>query len=234
MKLRDTVLNGATALAVACALGAVIGAYRRGTLFQSQPTPQSRSSAPKYVPNWREYLATGNRIGPPSARLTIVEFGDFECPACAGFARRLDTLRQRYPDDFAVVFHHFPLGYHKLAYPLARASECAAAQGKFVQFHDAVYAHPESVAIKGITNLGAVAGVGDKTRFVDCVNDSTRVAAVERDLNSALRIGIPGTPGIIIDGYLRGERVTNEELEGMIKARRAGKSPQQADGGGPS
>jgi protein-disulfide isomerase len=218
LRIKEVLLNGATVLAVSCAIATSIAAFRRGGSLSLKPTALPAPAA-RPVPQWREFLATGHRIGLPSAALTIIEFGDFECPACAGYARMLDTVRARYPRDFAIVFHHLPLPYHHLAYPLARAAECAATQGKFVEFHDAVYAHPESLGIVPISHLGVVAGVGDPAQFDRCFADTSPVQAVDQDLASAKKIGAPGTPALIVDGQLRSADLRIDELESMIKRR---------------
>lgn len=218
MRIRDVFLNTATGLAVLCAVGMTANAYRNGFLFSRTPAPRDVTAKTK-IPQWRSFFTGGHRIGPANAAVTIVEFGDFECPACAGFARRIDSVRKRYPTQFAIVFHHLPLPYHKLAYPLARASECAAAQDRFVEFHDAVYAHPESVTFNSIAHLGVVAGVRDTMRFQKCFADTKPIPAIDSDVSIAAAIGVRGTPGIIFEGELLGGTVHNAEIERLIQAR---------------
>jgi protein-disulfide isomerase len=220
MKIRELFSNAVTVLAVACALATTVGAYRRGTLFSRGEDGRVAELPSKPVAEWAELLKSGRLIGPADAPVTIVEFGDFECPACASFARKMDTVRLRHPKDFAVVFHHFPLPYHRLAYPLARGAECAAGQSKFAQFHDAVYAHRDSLGVLSLSQLGRLARVPDQAAFGKCVADTSRVASIERDVVTARRIGARGTPTIIVDGVMRGGQPPSvQELEEHIAKR---------------
>jgi protein-disulfide isomerase len=221
LRTREVILNTATAVAVGCAIVSAIGAVRSGSLFGGQSAKSVSANKPRPVANWEQLLSTGRRIGPESAVVTLIEFGDFECPACAAYEQMLDTVRTRYPMDFAVVFHHFPLPYHHLAYPLARASECAATQGKFTEFHDAAYAHPESLGVVPVSALGAKIALPNVAAFERCFADTARVSRIEADLKTAKRIGVPGTPGVILDGQLRSADVRVDELESLIRKRLA-------------
>ena len=230
MKTKELVLNGITAVAVVSAVATSVSAVRRGGSLLSASPPQNVAAAkPRPVTNWRPLLSTGHRIGPADALVTLIEFGDFECPACAAYEKMLDSIRHRHPREFAVVFHHFPLPYHHLAYPLARASECAAAQGKFVEFHDLVYAHPESLGIIPVSALGRRIGMPRETEFDQCFDRSTPVPEVENDIETAKRIGVPGTPGVIMDGQLRSADLRLDELESLIARRAAKKSKAARD-----
>jgi protein-disulfide isomerase len=224
MKFREYFWNGLTLAAVACAIVATTGAYRRGTLFSRGGEAVAEPSRP--VAEWPTLLTTGRRIGPANAALTIIEFADFECPACARFASVLDTVRQRHPNDFAVVFHHFPLSYHRLAYPLARAAECAAGQDRFAQFHDLAYKRRDSLDVAGMTGLGRLAGVRDSAAFANCIGDTSRVPAIERGIATARRIGARGTPTIIMDSLLlAGRPPTAQEFDELIAKRKKSVRP---------
>jgi protein-disulfide isomerase len=229
MRLREALLNIGTGLCVLCAIAVSIGAYRNGAFSMraaARSSGQGGAASRTPVPEWRSLLTTGRRIGPTDAALTIIEFGDFECPACASFARRLDSLRTRYPQDFAVVFHHLPLPYHKLAYPLARASECAAAQGKFTAFHDLAFHKAESLPITALNRIGAQVGVEDQARFDNCFLDTASVVAIDTDVKLAREIGVRGTPGIIIDGELLDRAPETAELDSLIQHRRRSRTPK--------
>ena len=77
--------------------------------------------------------------GAADAWVTIVEFSDFECPFCARVQDTLAQVRLAYPASVRIVFKHFPLSFHALARPAAVAAQCAHAQGKFWEMHDAVF-----------------------------------------------------------------------------------------------
>src|SRR5687767_13073569 len=93
---------------------------------------QAQNSPPvAFVEGWKDLLAAGIRVGPTDAPVTIVEFVDFECPFCRRADSVLTGVQQRYGNDVAFVFVHFPLPNHRFAMPGARAAECALAQGRF-------------------------------------------------------------------------------------------------------
>jgi cyclophilin family peptidyl-prolyl cis-trans isomerase/protein-disulfide isomerase len=84
--------------------------------------------------------ADDQTLGPVSAKLTIIEYADFMCPACAALAPTLNQLARAYPQDVRIVFRHYPLDSDNLAMLAAQASEAAGIQGKFWQMHDLLYA----------------------------------------------------------------------------------------------
>ena len=87
-------------------------------------------------------------IGPASASLTIIEYGDFQCPFCAALSPTLNQLARAYPQDVRIVFRQFPLESHNLAMLAAQASEAAGIQGKFWQMHDLLYSKQDQWSAK--------------------------------------------------------------------------------------
>jgi protein-disulfide isomerase len=214
MNVKDTVLNWVTALTGICALVVTIHAIR-----SAPGTPVAAAAAPsRHVSSseWKPLLVTGHRFGPADAKLTMIEFADFQCPVCGAFESVIDSMRARHPRDFAVVFHQFPLSYHPLAMPLARASECAATQGRFHAFHDTVFADQHALGVIPVLAFGTRAGISDTARFRRCVLDTSPVPAITRDLASVKRLQIPGTPAVIVNGTLRTGYLTLHDLERML------------------
>ncbi|MEP6591651.1 MAG: thioredoxin domain-containing protein [Gemmatimonadota bacterium] len=146
-------------------------------------------------------MAAGHRIGVVGAQVTIVEFADFECPACRTFATRsMKAIRATYPTDVAMVFRHWPLEYHRFAYPAARAAECAGEQGRFVQYHDLLYAQQDSLGLKTFEALAGEAGVPNAQEFSKCVARRDSVPAIQRDVRAVLALRGTGTPTVVING----------------------------------
>lgn len=81
--------------------------------------------------------------GDLSAKVSLVEYGDFQCPACASYALIVNKLSQDFPDDLKIAYRHFPLPQHKNAIPAAKASEAAGRQGKFWEMLDKLYEKQE-------------------------------------------------------------------------------------------
>jgi protein-disulfide isomerase len=109
------------------------------------------------------------------------------------------ALRNRYPDEVAVVFRHFPLASHALAIPAARASECVAQNGLFEAFYDTVFAQPESIGTTTWTRFAQEAGLVDTGRFAKCLNDTNSMQPVLRDQRAGQVLGVQGTPTFLIN-----------------------------------
>ncbi|HEU4990430.1 MAG TPA: thioredoxin domain-containing protein [Gemmatimonadaceae bacterium] len=162
-------------------------------------SPQ-RDSAVVSPQTWRALVASGHRFGPPRAPLTIVEFGDFECPVCGTFENTLRRVEKANPNQIAVIFHHWPLAYHRLAYPAAKAAECAAQQGKFQAYHDLLYEHQDSLGLISFDAFAGRAEVPDLATFKACNDDSRPVKRIDADIAAALQVGGQGTPTVIVNG----------------------------------
>ena len=212
-----------TTLLVICAV-TVTGLVVRREMFEG-PSVLVASPALSEVEDW-DLLSQGPlRIGAPDARVKMVVFGDFECPACRAFMiGTLPKLRADYGGQLAVVFRHWPLEYHRFAYPAARAADCAARQGKFWEFHDKVYEDQDSLGLKQFSEFAAEAGVPDPTAFLQCNSSTDPVAEIDRDAALALAVGGEGTPTVIVNGKLitRGasEPVVRRLIEEALESQR--------------
>jgi len=211
VRSRELILDAVTLVTGICAVVVTIHVIRQRTEARSSvPAPTPRELAPAV---WRPLLRFGHRIGREDASLTVIEFGDFQCPVCGAFEHVLDSMRIKYPHRFAVVFHQFPLTYHPLAYALAKASECAADQGRFTAFHDSVYADQRLLGVIPVLSFGLRAHVPDTAAFRKCVLSTARVPAIEADLAYGKKLGVPGTPAVMVDGVMHAGDLTQEDLE---------------------
>lgn len=189
--------NVVTGILVACAIVVTVLVVRRELL----PNRGSQGSIAgiRYQKDWAAYAREGRPIGSPNARVTIVVFADFQCPFCARFARYNDSL-SRLGIPVRVLFRHYPLPNHPAALAAARASECAAALGRFGHMHDALFAHPESLGVAPWWWFAALAGIEtkDSVQFNHCVQDSTPITALANDTVAGNRLGVRGTPTLLI------------------------------------
>jgi protein-disulfide isomerase len=193
---RQTVLDLLAVLAVVCMALSTTALVRR----EFFPKVRKRGEIAVPVKNWADYTATGHRIGDANASITVLEFADFQCPACRVFATSVwPQLKRRYGDRIALVFRHWPLSYHASAQPTAVAAVCSAAQGAFEAFHDLVYRQPDSLGKKPLDRFATEAGVTEISRFRTCLNDKSIASLVDRDANAARSIGGTGTPTIAIN-----------------------------------
>ena len=174
---------------------------------------------PVEVDDWKRVAGRGHRIGPLDAAVTIVEFSDFECPACRRFATEtFPALQQRFPGQVSLLYRHYPLRSHLAALPAARAAECAAAQGRFEAFHDVLFAQGDSLRALAFGWLAKEAGVADLPSFDRCAKSTARVPAIEMDLAEVRRIGGQGTPTLVVNGMLVRPPYSPAALSGHIQA----------------
>jgi protein-disulfide isomerase len=132
--------------------------------------------------------------------LELVMFGDFQCPFCLGAQSVLRRVHERLGDRLVFAFRHLPIPErHPLAPLAAEASEAAAAQGGFWEYHDALFqAQPK---LSRETMLAVAADLGlDAERVAAEIDSGIHRPRVERDLESAARSGATGTPSFFVNG----------------------------------
>jgi protein-disulfide isomerase len=137
--------------------------------------------------------------GPENAKVTIVEFSDFQCPYCAKAAVEAATVVAHYPKDVKLVFKQFPLEDHSQAALAAEASLAAQAQGKFWQLHDKMYANFRQINRARIMIWATEAGL-DMTRFNADLAAHKYAARVHSEEQEGEVAGVEGTPTFFING----------------------------------
>lgn len=154
--------------------------------------------------------------GAESARVSIIEFSDFQCPFCAAMSHALDHLLQKYPADVRLTFKQFPLPMHSQATRAAEASSCAAEQGKFWDFERLMFADQSRVASGKFPDLAEKAGV-DLSVFEACLNAKGVSKLVQSDVSDGAAIGLSSTPAIFINGRLITGLKPYEVLEQIVE-----------------
>lgn len=138
--------------------------------------------------------------GPPDARVTIVEFSDFQCPFCQRVQPTLKSLLKAYPDSVRLVYRDFPIPQlHKEAKKAAEAARCAAEQGKFWEYHDLLFANPAKQKEADLKRYAADLKL-DKDRFAQCLATVRYAKVVERGMADGKNIGVTGTPAFFVNG----------------------------------
>jgi formate-nitrite transporter family protein len=138
--------------------------------------------------------------GEPAAPLELVMFGDFQCPFCLGAQSVLRRVRDRLGDRLVFAFRHLPIPErHPLAPLAAEASEAAAAQGDFWEYHDALFQAQPKLSRETMLKVGADLGL-DADRMAAEIDSGTHRERVERDVESAAASGATGTPTFFING----------------------------------
>ncbi|HEU0016629.1 MAG TPA: DsbA family protein [Longimicrobium sp.] len=217
---KETLSNAATVVLVACAL-TVTGLVVRRELFAGAPAPAPAAANPgtqdREIRGWESIAAEGTAIGRPEAPIKIVEFSDFQCPFCAVVRTKLDSLVARAPDRVQIVYRHLPLtSIHPHATKAAVASECAAQQGRFKPYHDALFAGQKAIGTRTWGDYAREAGVPDLARFGRCVDGDETAARVARDAAVAERLELKGTPVFLFDGQLVVGRSGAEKVERWV------------------
>jgi protein-disulfide isomerase len=139
-------------------------------------------------------------IGPPTARVTLVEYGDYECPFCGQAHPVVKRLRGLLEDDLLFAFRHFPLSQiHPHALDAAIAAEAAGAQGRFWEMHDLLFTHQAGLAPRDLLVLARTIDL-DLERFAEDLTQRTFAPKVRRDFLTGVRSGVNGTPTFFING----------------------------------
>jgi len=144
--------------------------------------------------------------GPADAKVTIIEFSDFQCPFCGRGMKTMDDVMKEYPKDVKLVFKHLPLPFHPEAKPAAVASLAAGEQGKFWEMHDALFQNVDRLGKDLYIELAGKLEL-DIDKFKADLKNPALAKLVEEDLALAAKLGVRGTPGFFVNGVqVRGAR----------------------------
>ena len=213
--IRKSTLQWLVVVVIALAVGGLAGRYvfpATGAAAGNQNIAPSQPSAPGGDPTagpvkFDVSVDDDPVIGDANAKVTIIEFSDFECPFCSRFYTQTEIqLRKDYVDTGKVrlVYRDFPLSsIHPNAQKAAEASECADEQGKFWEYHDLLFVKQESWAgTDGITafkqyakDLGLNSG-----QFDSCLDTGKYASETEKDFQDGSNAGVSGTPSFFVNG----------------------------------
>ena len=210
--------------AIALIAGGVIG--RQLTLHQSIHAVSGVAPPAIDVERYRIPINGSPIRGNERAKVTIVEFSDFECPFCSRLEPTLTELQAKYGRDLRLVWKDFPLPQHRDALGAALAGRAAAAQGKFWPMHDRMFADARGLNRDGLQKTATALAIDVSKAF----DDPTLQALVRRDQADARTFGVNGTPKLFINGRpFRGQitvaalsAIVDEELANAERALAAG------------
>jgi protein-disulfide isomerase len=137
--------------------------------------------------------------GPADAKVTVVIFSDFECPFCNKTLGTLRSIEQQYPGKVRFAFRNHPLPFHTHARLAAKAALAAGEQGRFWEYHDALFSHQDALTRPSLERYAADLGL-DLARFRAALDDSVLDAALEADSDDAGRLHVQGTPTFFVNG----------------------------------
>ena len=142
--------------------------------------------------------------GPRAAKVTLVEFGDFECSPCGRMWGVVDEALRPYEGRVRYVFRQFPLSFHPFAWKAAEAALAAHAQGKFFPYAHILFTHQAQLDLESLKRYAGEAGL-DRKKFDDDLDSGRFAADVILDKRTGLRAGVLGTPMFFLNGELLGQ-----------------------------
>lgn len=150
--------------------------------------------------------------GPDTAPVTLVEYGDYECPYCGRAYPIVKEIQQRMGDRLRFVFRNFPLAQlHPHAEHAAEAAETASALGKFWEMHDTLYENQRELDDRHLVAYAERVGV-DPQAFIDAMTERRYATRVKEDFQSGVMSGVNGTPTFYINGVRHDESWDVETL----------------------
>lgn len=169
--------------------------------------------APKLLEDAVAIPTQGSPVtGAANARITLVEFSDFQCPFCGPASLKLAAVLKAFPNDVKLIFKQYPLDFHPQAQISAQAALAAHQQGKFWQLHDLMFANRSKLSRQSILGWSQQAGL-DMKRFNADLDSEAIKKAVARDMDDGLKAGVEATPTV----YINGQKYNGELLLDAIR-----------------
>ncbi len=141
--------------------------------------------------------------GNENAKVTIIEYSDFECPFCGRHYETMKQIKETYPKDVRIVYRHFPLSFHDEAQKAGEASECASDQGKFWEMYDIIFQANAAGTMSVDKWKQAAADLKlDTAKFNNCLDSGEKASRVAEDLSEGSMAGVNGTPATFVNGRL--------------------------------
>jgi protein-disulfide isomerase len=157
--------------------------------------------------------------GPATAPLTLVEFGDYECPYCGEAFPVVQRLQKALGKKLRFVFRNFPLTQaHPYALMAAEAAEAAALQGKFWEMHDLIYENQELIGPDSLASWAKQLGL-DIEAFAASIKQGDITKRIKEDRMSGIQSGVNGTPSFFINGRRHDARPDYESLWAALQSR---------------
>jgi protein-disulfide isomerase len=206
-------MKGGTAWANNGGGAQVVQNYPTGGEVPTQPAFQAQPV--KAVDEKVDHIRGGK-----NAKVTLIEYSDFECPFCQRHAPTLDQALKEFPKDVRVVYRHYPLSFHPNAQPSAEASECVAklnGEEAFWKFHDRLFVI--SPALDRASLVAAAKEIGvNEGNFTKCLDSHEMANRVNSDAAGGNDSGVEGTPATFVNGQLVSGAVPYEQLKAAIVA----------------
>lgn len=166
-------------------------------------------------------------LGPSDAKITMVEFSDFECPYCSRAVKNMQEIMAAYPKDIKLIYKQFPLSMHPHAQLAATASLAAKDQGKFWEMHNIMFANFRKLSRENILGWAKEIGL-DVNKFQADLDSGKYKKIIDKDLADGESSGVYGTPAFFINGKLYNGPVELAQLKPILDAELKGGAKVQA------
>ena len=137
--------------------------------------------------------------GDPNASIKIIEFSDFQCPACKASHPIIDRIFQDYQGEVVLYYRYFPLPMHENSFIAAEAAECANRQGRFWEYHNILFENQDKLDKNNLKKYAENLGL-NKEKFNICLDNEETKEIVLIDVNNAKKLNLKGTPTYFING----------------------------------
>lgn len=162
-------------------------------------------------------------LGPEGATVTLMEYGDYECPYCGRAYPIVERIREHFGEDLRLGFRHFPMtDMHPHARIAAEAAEAAWAQGSFWEMHEKLFEDQENLEGDDLRGRATELNL-DLHRFERELTEHIHLRRVEENMESGLASEVPGTPAFFINGVLHGDSYDFDTLRAAIEDAGAGR-----------
>jgi protein-disulfide isomerase len=157
--------------------------------------------------------------GNQTAAHYLVEFSDFQCPACKAFSSEVEKINQKYSDKLLIVYRNFPLPQHELSRSAAVVADAAGQQGKFWEMEKLLFENQESLSVEKFASLAGELNL-DMTKYNEALNDQKIKDKIQADVDYGNQIGIDATPTFYLDGIKLSLNLPSDltrEVEKIVK-----------------
>src|SRR5580704_15773701 len=165
--------------------------------------------------------------GPADARITLVEFSDFECPFCSAAEKQVDIVMAAYPKDVKLIYKQFPLSMHPHAHIAAEASLAAREQGKFWEMYELLFKNFRQLSSDNVMLWAKQLGL-DVDKFKSDIDSRKFKPVVDKDLADGEAAGVYGTPAFYINGKQYNGEVSLAALKPILAAELKGETKEAA------
>lgn len=195
---------------------AVLAGWLTSLFVKTDSSPAVSQARQDTVTLLNKDLAIYPQFGAPSSTLTIMVFGDFQCPATRKNFQVFRSIMSKNQQTVNFVWRDFPLAsIHPEAELAAKAGICFQEQGKFWQYHDTVFANQNNLSAEFISNLVGSLGL-DQEKYNSCLSNPNTKARVENDYLLGTILGVKGTPTFFINGVKVAGVVPEEAWQDLI------------------